>query len=53
MFVDASEARRTMRLLTVILVAIGAGNLSYAVLPNPYPRYVSLSFLMFAGLVWT
>lgn len=53
MFLDASEARRTMSILTASLVMIGAGNLSYAVLPNPYSRYVSLSFLMLAGLLWT
>lgn len=52
MFVDATDARRTTRLLAAAVGFLIASNLSYALLPNPASRYVSLTLLLLAGWLW-
>ena len=52
MFVDATDARRTMRLLAAAVGFLIASHLSYALLPDPASRYVSLTLLLLAGWLW-
>ena len=52
MFVDATDARRTMRLLAAAVGFLITSNLSYELLPNPASRYASLSLLLLAGWLW-
>ena len=52
MFVDATDAHRTMRVLAAAAAFLIASNIRDALLPSPASRYVSLTLLLLAGWIW-